>query len=330
MLSPTDIHYLISILISMSQTEEVEIELGSLLYDEKAEIDRDIDITVKLVESGSEVKIFTGIEVKAEKCPLDVQVVEQLIYKAVKIPSIAELNIVSASGYSAAVRTLARNCNGDPSARGCRIKLFELKDWTDENLFEQFKFLPDKTFDEWILEWDEIEECYFDSELPDFSIGYPKMIFDAAGKPLITPNSLFEQSSRQWLSQFKNQIPAERIIPDVPIGVHADVFYSNEVYGLTEERLIPVKKLTIVGAVVWRKFEHQITRKVLVATDEQSPLAGAMLGINNNGDILCFALSASNRSLSHFLIPLKYRQMKKVKRIQPFAPQPFNLTPLFE
>ncbi len=331
MLTPSDIHYLVSILMTVSQTGTVEMELGSLLYDEMAEINRDIDVTIKYIDRTGKTNLFIGVEVKAGTDPLDVQMVEQLIFKAVKIPEIDEINIVSASGFTGSARNLARNCDGNVYGRKCRVKLYHLQNWVDNDLFQQFKFLPGTTFDEWVVEWNAVEECYMTST-DENTILPVEMIFDSTGKPLITLESLFEQSCRQWLSQVKYQIPVGERNPEIPIQVEADVFFTNELFSRDRENsgeLVPLKKITIVGEIVWRKFGHEITRKALISIEEQQqPVAGAMLGTNLNGDILCFAVSKENRSLSHFLIPAEYRQKKKIQRLAPLTPQPFNITPL--
>lgn len=147
---------------------------------------------------------------------------------------------------------------------------------------------------------------------------------------MMTPDSLFEQSKREWLSQVKNQIPLEQRVPDKPFGVWADILYHNDIYGSDGKQKFLIEKLTIVGKLVWNKFEHEINRKALIKIGEKSPLAGVMLGINNRGDILCFAVSTEKRALSHFSIPSKYRQMKKIKKLPSFTAQPFTISPLVE
>ncbi len=46
MLTPSDIHYLVGLLTSTSNGEDVEIELGAMILDKAIDNARDIDITL--------------------------------------------------------------------------------------------------------------------------------------------------------------------------------------------------------------------------------------------------------------------------------------------
>ncbi len=99
MLTPTDVHYLVAFLSSVGQPEDVELELGALVWDENSETKRDVDVCVTRRLAGG-VEGFVGIEVKAEARPLDVIAVEQLCAKLKDMPSLTARSIVSASGFT--------------------------------------------------------------------------------------------------------------------------------------------------------------------------------------------------------------------------------------
>jgi len=45
--TPTEVHLLVGFLIKASSPDAVDIELGSMLHDEAADEDRDVDITLR-------------------------------------------------------------------------------------------------------------------------------------------------------------------------------------------------------------------------------------------------------------------------------------------
>jgi hypothetical protein len=121
LLTPNEIHFLVGILTMVSRPDGVEIELGSMVYDEAAEEERDVDVTVRSTNTEGVVSAFEGIEVKRHTRPLDVIQVEQLCKKLNDMPDITQRSIVSASGYY------------DPAIRKARkndVDLFLLKDWS--------------------------------------------------------------------------------------------------------------------------------------------------------------------------------------------------------
>ena len=80
---------------------------------------RDVDITVTTRAADGTVHAFKGIEVKAEKRPLDVITVEQLCAKLKDMPGITHRSVVSASGYTAPAIQKAQHHG---------MELWELKD----------------------------------------------------------------------------------------------------------------------------------------------------------------------------------------------------------
>ncbi len=106
MLSHNDVHYLVGMLNRSDRTEDVDITLGQMVYDIGAEKKRDVDITIKT--RLAEVPSLAGIEVKDERAPLDVTVVEQLIKKLSDMPELSSRAIVSTSGYTQAAISKAK------------------------------------------------------------------------------------------------------------------------------------------------------------------------------------------------------------------------------
>jgi|KBSSwiStaDraftv2_1062776.scaffolds.fasta_scaffold11647401_1 hypothetical protein len=55
MLTPTDTQYLVGLLSLAASPEKVELELGSMVYDEAARIHRDVDVTLRVEDESKEV-----------------------------------------------------------------------------------------------------------------------------------------------------------------------------------------------------------------------------------------------------------------------------------
>ena len=73
MLTPTDIHHLVGLILLCFEPEDVQVELGDFLFDRAAESFRDVDVTIK----GKVPCRLVGIEVKSH-WKLDSTHVEQL------------------------------------------------------------------------------------------------------------------------------------------------------------------------------------------------------------------------------------------------------------
>ena len=88
MLTDTDIHYLVGLLVLSSGEDNVDVMLGDMVDDVASGTPRDVDITVTARAADGTIQAFSGIEVKAEKRPLDVIAVEQLCAKLKDMPGI--------------------------------------------------------------------------------------------------------------------------------------------------------------------------------------------------------------------------------------------------
>src|SRR5437879_3714372 len=122
MLTATGVHFLLGFLTLMSSPHDVEIILGDMIYDEAADEERDVDVTVTYKGSDGLVSAFKGIEVKKHGRRLDVAAVEQLAGKFQDMPKVNHKATVSASGFTkGAVKKAA--------AHG--IELFTFADWVN-------------------------------------------------------------------------------------------------------------------------------------------------------------------------------------------------------
>ena len=138
---PMLVQYLAGLCCLKANPEVVDIILGDMVLDTKADEERDVDVTVTISESGATTHAFKAYEVKNEGAPLDVATVEQLCAKLSDMPSVTHKAIVSASGFTAGAKS---------KAAGHGVTLYEFRPWT-RPLQEQFPALTMKGA---------VEECF--------------------------------------------------------------------------------------------------------------------------------------------------------------------------
>jgi hypothetical protein len=172
-------------LLSFPWPEEVELELGSMVFDAAAEEHRDVDVTVRVVGDDGRVSVFEGIEVKDHTRPLDVGHVEQLCAKLYDMPAITDRGIVSASGYTEGAINKARH-NG--------VTLYSLIEWTARVETATVTLIPNFEYVESGYRWVEGPHILFSPsiELPDSlvqQLGLETPVFDKSGLPLAAPST---------------------------------------------------------------------------------------------------------------------------------------------
>ena len=121
MLKPMVVQYLVGLCCMRHDLAASEITIGDMVYDEAAEKDRDVDVTVVIPAADGSRLAFKAVEVKHESKPLDVGKVEQLCLKLSDMSEITHRSIVSTSGYTDGARRKARSHNVD---------LYSLLKWT--------------------------------------------------------------------------------------------------------------------------------------------------------------------------------------------------------
>lgn len=313
MLSDSDIHRLTGLLALISESEDVEIELGSFVYDEATESRRDIDITI-LYRGNTGRAVMKGIEVKNHSTrPLDSTHVEQLVQKMNDMPDLVEKGIVSASGYTKpAIRKAAHH----------GVELFELVDWNPE--VQTFDFvLPGKfpVFNrrpEWSLgprvtlnpnkkTSDAVKEALLENpevrfggnlekrdvlDLNSFSQSILKI---AQGKILETLN--------QGNDFGKPQKPTTVQVTIVPID--APRFRVGETWEIVEEVLLR-------GQVRWIVTENRSEYKILRKRGDQEPLSGCVVTEFDAWGLIGLSFSNEQRTISILNVPASVREKTKV------------------
>ena len=109
-LTPTEMHYACGLLYLRARQADGTVTtmsgvLGEKVYDEAEDKSRDVDLVIATAGDTA----FMGVEIKAEKRPLDVTTVEQICVKLSDMPSLRERFLVSASGFAEPARKKARH-----------------------------------------------------------------------------------------------------------------------------------------------------------------------------------------------------------------------------
>lgn len=121
MFTPMQLQYLVGLCCLRQNPGAVDITIGDMVLDDGSEKNRDVDVTVTLEDGPGILRAFKAYEVKREKRPLDVTIIEQLCIKLKDMPSITHPAVVSASGFTApAIKKAERH----------GVELYKLSPWT--------------------------------------------------------------------------------------------------------------------------------------------------------------------------------------------------------
>lgn len=120
MLTPMMVQYLVGLCCLRHDPEAIEIILGDMVYDNAAEKERDVDVTITFKDGEGNTTAFKAAEVKDESKPLDVITIEQLCQKFSDMQQVTHKSIFSTSGYTEAAIAKAKYHS---------IELYTLKPW---------------------------------------------------------------------------------------------------------------------------------------------------------------------------------------------------------
>lgn len=115
------VQYLVGLCCMHANPEAVQVELGDLVVDDVLGKKRDVDATVTIRNGERGDWAFKAFEVKDEKSPLDVTVIEQLCGKLADMSSITNRAIVSSSGFTDSAKRKAEH-------RGVELYILEKVD----------------------------------------------------------------------------------------------------------------------------------------------------------------------------------------------------------
>jgi hypothetical protein len=271
MLTPTDVHYLVGLLTRSSSPDDVEIELGSTVYDKASDESRDVDVTVTRKTDDNQIDAYCGIEVKKHTRPLDSTHVEQLCCKLNDMPRLTTKSIVSASGYSSPAVKKAE-------AHG--VRLYELKPWVDTTQgFDHLKshIVPSVARS---LDWfgnvavrlnpnNRIKET--DREF--FSSNPPVYFGDGRVEPECPDlKTLINKMRYVGQSQVMKVWNPPTVIADEAKPVKVSVRISDHPYANAPSGKVIIEEFQFEGSVVWKEATQHTECKVLTLHgDEVTP-----------------------------------------------------------
>jgi hypothetical protein len=314
MLTPTDIHYLIGLLTFATDGNDVEIELGDMVFDDAAEKERDVDITVTKKNSNGTLDMYRGIEVKDHSKPLDVIHVEQLCAKMADMPDLTHKAIVSASGYTKPAILKAQKHEVD---------LLEIVPWDDTTV----GFEPIRTAKE---NWNFIDyklniiegNVRFIVEEPENEPKFTKtiqtinpLVCYQAGEPIPNISYMSELANRISINAV-NQMLLTEDGKKIPIGIIGEVNITANLadrpHAIIDGEMIAFSHAQITGKIQKTENKRSGEFKMLKKVGENTPLCCCVIYETQDGHLAGLSMSNIDEMSRVLLIPYKNRIKKKI------------------
>ena len=309
MLTPTDVHILVGLLVNIHAGAELDVELGSLVDDVIAEEPRDVDITVTSAD-GTQVG-FAGIEVKRESRPLDVIKVEQLCAKLLHMPSLTRRAIVSASGYTVPAVRVAENQG---------VELFDLAPW-DDSAAQLAIQLPSDLIWERILDW---------KSSPRFEFHAPSMPTPLSSKLRrelnvhgpsgnrrqgVTLGSICELVSRHVLAEALQKPAVSAIDEGRDIPISESLAFDDHPNVKLAHRLYEVRGVRIDGVAQWSR--RKVTSEMKVLRRHGGPaIHGLAIGELTDGALIGIVVTQASQRPTIIQIDVPHRLKQKIRRMR--------------
>lgn len=317
MLKWTDVQILVGLFGHLTSPEAVDVELGSMVYDVAGEKRRDVDVTITVRDPAGGATVVRGLEVKAEKDPLDISVVEGLIAKFRDMPSLTAPAIVSASGFTSGAKKKATFYG---------VRLLDLVPWTSArrvfpHLREDFKFCIHETRYAWA---DGISAVLLLKAEPNATLEPAALIVRTDGSVFGTADDLAAAYAgpaldQEW-STGRHERRGARPPNDPP--EHAKVlmtFSPEKPRALLKNRLVDVEGIIFEGDVVSTVRESEIYPRVLIDSSTEEPIVACAAGETTFGSLFGIAFTERADQFTHFELPIALRNLKAIRheRVEP-------------
>ncbi len=256
MLTPMLVQYLVGLCCLRWDQEVIDVTLGDMVLDSAAGKERDVDVTVTVAESPNIIRAFKAYEVKREKDPLDVTIVEQLSLKLLDMPKVTHRAIVSASGFT-------RGAEKKAAHHG--VELYTIKPWT-RPIQEQFPNLnmqgvPQVSFkaSQVLLIWTQYSFRVDTFPAVDATVQSRDRLFGQNSKPHHHYATLEAYNQELLLRSTEMLVPLQSA---ATISIGSSWPYSHtlntaedEVYIDVADKLVRIESVTIEGLLLWEKAE---------------------------------------------------------------------------
>ena len=322
------VQYLVGLCCMRANPDAVQIELGDLVLDDVLGKKRDVDVTVTIRNGDGEDWAFKAFEVKDEKSPLDVTVIEQLCGKLADMSSVTNRAIVSSSGFSDSAKRKAEH-------RG--VDLYTLEKWaTPIDLdFPQFglKGLPEDAipFSQRLL-------CWYGAKL-NLVAPAARRSFSIVGTDPLLDSIGAAHPRYKTLDQYREEIllrstgirctlePATTMLNTLPefhsptLAVTAEWPHthtlevsSDEVHFIVDD-LVKLESLTISGSLRWERKKEQPDFRVMRRVRDGQPFAGALVAPGKReGQMFAFVISDGPTAGVH-MVQLEEKHLNMIRQL---------------
>jgi len=308
MLTATDIHHIVGLLSRATHPESVDVEMGSFVWDEASENNRDVDVTITVRNPDGTVSVFKGIEVKAHSRKLGSEVVEQLAQKMKDMPTITHRAIVSASGFTRPAVKKAKKHG---------VELYELKEWEPANDFFHHEPMPAIRTE---YGWAQLISAHINPSEPvpeEYRAAFlanPVVVFDLDKNA--APIRL-----REWLNSVSKLAAKEaekHCGPQPKEGIQrmpasVTLRFTDSAWALVGNTRIRIQEVRFTGVVEQLTRQMPSTHKALVRLGDTRPVAGCC--ISDFGDFGLLALIITeHKTIELALVPVAERNKQKIFR----------------
>ena len=322
------VQYLVGLCCMRADPDAVEIELGDLVLDDVLGKERDVDVTVTIRDGDGEDWAFKALEVKDEKSPLDVTVIEQLCGKLDDMSSITNRAIVSSSGFTKSAKLKAEH-------RG--VDLYILEKWATpiDIDFPRFglKGLPEDAirFSQSLLFW---YGWKFNLVAPtarrSFNIADTDPLFDSTGAPHPLYKNMDQYRkeillrSTEILCTLEPATTMRDVLPWVHSptcavtaewpNTHTLEVTSDDVHFIVDD-LVRLERLTITGSLRWERKKEQPDFRVMRRVSDGKPFAGALVALGaREGQMFAFVISDGPTAGVH-MVQLEEKHLNMIRQL---------------
>jgi hypothetical protein len=323
------VQYLVGLCCLRANPDAVQIDLGDMVLDPAAGKERDVDVTVTFSDDNGEVWAFEAFEVKDEKSPLDVTVVEQLYAKLNDMPSVTHRAIVSSSGFTDGARSKAEYHG---------VELYVLERWATpvESEFPNLglKGRPKEAirFSRPLLVWLRQEFYTFaPSAGEEFQLKLtdnPRSSTGAVHDRYKTFDQYYEELLFRSTEILLHLNPARAMMSALPELGEADLAYTSEwPYGHTMDvsadevyvklrNLAKIEQISITGFLRWQRSREEPDFRVMRRVGDGQPFAGALIATGpREGKMTAFVMSDSPDIGIHF-VQLEEKQQRMIRQLR--------------
>lgn len=327
MLTHMLVQYVVGLCCQRANPKAVQVELGDLVLDDASGKKRDVDVTVT-VHDGTGGWAFKALEVKDEKSPLDVTVIEQLCLKLNDMSSITHRAIVSSSGFSD---------SGKLKAEYHGIDLYTLEEWTNPIEFDFPRFglkgLPEDAMPiklSLLVWWNERVTVIAPSARGNFTVQDTDAILNSAGAA---------HPRYKTFGQYKTEIlyrstqvlyplePAQTMYHTLPeihasgLSFTAEWPYTHTLDVSSDDAhirvgdLVKIESITISGFLRWQRAREKPNFKVMRRVRDGEPFAGALIALGDReGHMFAFVISDS-RTMGIHIVQLEERHLNMIRQL---------------